>query len=448
MFRRVLIANRGEIALRVIRACREMGIRTIAVHSQADADSLHVRYADEAVCIGPAPSQDSYLNIPSIISAAEITDAQAIHPGYGFLAESARFAEICKACNIVFIGPSVEAIALTGDKFASKLKMRKAGIPVVPGGVDEMANQDDAIGAAREIGYPVMVKSAGGGGGRGMRIATNDYSLASAFRTAQAEAEAAFGESKVYLEKYFEGVRHVEIQLLADNSGNVIHLGERECSIQRRYQKLIEESPSPGITQKQREELARAAVKAAKLVGYTNAGTVEFLVDGQGKFFFIEFNSRIQVEHPVTESVLGIDLVKEQIRLATGQKLRIKQDKTKPRGAAIECRVYAEDPDDGFRPCAGTIEAFHVPGGPGVRVDTHAYAGYEVPPYYDAMLAKVVAWGHDRKEAIMRVRRALDEMVIEGVKTTIPLTLRVLSNASFRRGEINTEFLESFVRSQ
>ena len=448
MFKSILIANRGEIALRIVRACKEMGIRSVAVHSEADFESLHVQFADADICIGPAPSAESYLHVPSIISAAEITDVEAIHPGYGFLSENAHFAEVCRSCNIAFVGPSVEAIQLAGNKAEARKVMRKVGIPVVPGSDDTVSTADDALKVAHEIGYPVIIKAALGGGGRGMRIAHNDVSLASAFMTARSEAEAAFGDSLLYVEKCIDNARHIEFQVLGDREGNVVHLGERECTIQRRYQKLIEESPSPALDAKLRKVMGEAAIEAARAVSYDNAGTIEFLLDEHGDFYFLELNTRIQVEHPVTEAVTGVDIVKEQIRLAAGEKLGFTQGDIAVSGWAIECRVFAEDPDNEFRPCPGRIVQFNVPGGPGIRVDTHVYEGYSVPEYYDSMLAKTIAWGRTRREALARAQRAMSEMIVEGVPSTVPFNLRVLQHEKFQRGEIDTDFLREFMATE
>lgn len=444
MFKKILIANRGEIALRVIRACKELGIATVAVYSEADGDSLHVRFADEVVCIGPGPSNQSYLNIPRIISAAEVTNAVAIHPGYGFLAENANFAEICASCNIQFIGPSPEVIASMGNKSLAKATMEKAGVPVVPGSQGVVMNKKEAHRLAEETGYPVMLKASAGGGGRGMRIVRDSNMLDSAFDMARVEAEAAFGVPDLYMEKYFENPRHIEIQILGDSHGNVIALGERECSIQRKHQKLIEESPSPIITPPIRKKIIQAAVKGAKAVNYQSAGTIEFLYE-EGKFYFMEMNTRIQVEHPVTEMVFGVDLIKKQIEVATGA--RIDWDKNyKMRGHAIECRVNAENPAKNFRPSPGKITSFHVPGGPGVRVDTHAYAQYIIPPFYDSLVAKLITHGKDREEAICRMKRCLEESVIEGIDTTIPFHQRILEDDAFVAGDFDTKFVEQFQR--
>jgi len=412
LFKKILIANRGEIALRIIRTCKELGIKTVAVYSEADRYSLHVRFADEAVCIGPGPSKDSYLNIPRIIAAAEITNAEAIHPGYGFLAENAMFAEICESSGIKFIGPTPDAIEAMGDKALAKETMRKAGVPVIPGSDGVVETLEEAREIANEIGYPIMLKAAAGGGGKGMRILNDESELENAWQTARAEAEAAFGNPAVYIEKFIERPRHIEIQILADEYGNVIHLGERDCSIQRRHQKLVEESPSPIVTPGLREAMGQAAVKGAKSVKYRNAGTIEFLVDKNGNFYFMEMNTRIQVEHPVTEMVYGIDIVREQIRIAAGEKLNIKQRQLKPNGHAIECRINAEDSYNGFRPSPGKITGLHFPGGFGIRVDSHIYQDYVVPPYYDSLIAKLIAHGRTRDEAIARMLRALEEFVI------------------------------------
>jgi len=444
MFSKILIANRGEIAVRVIRACKEMGIRTVAVYSEADADCLHVKMADEAVCIGAAPSANSYRNIPALISAAEITDVEAIHPGYGFLAENAHFAEICDSCKIVFIGPHSEAIRLMGDKIEAKRVMGKAGIPLIPGSNGVIKTKEEALKTAKQIQYPVIIKASAGGGGKGMRVAHNDVRLISAFMTAQAEAEAAFGVPDVYIEKYIDQPRHVEIQIIADSHGHVVSLGERDCSIQRRHQKLIEESPSPAVDAKLRKRMGEAAVRGAKAVEYSSAGTIEFLVDAQGNFYFMEMNTRIQVEHPVTEAVTGIDLIKEQIRVAAGQKLSFSQEDVHWKGHAIECRINAEDPDHDFMPCPGQVTLYHPPGGPGVRVDSHLYTGYRVPPYYDSLLAKVITTGATRREAIQTMLRALDEMAVDPLKTTIPFHRKVLNDPSFIAGRYSTHFIERF----
>lgn len=441
MFSKVLIANRGEIALRIIRACKDLGITTVAIHSEADEDSLHARFADEAVCVGKPMASESYLNIPNIISAAEITDVEAIHPGYGFLAEDAHFAEICESCNIKFIGPSPESIRLMGDKINAKETMEDAGVPVTPGSKGALASKEEALEIAKKIKYPVILKPSAGGGGKGMRVCHNDVRLAGAFMTGQREAEASFGNADMYMEKFIENPRHVEFQVLADNFGNVVHLGERDCTIQRRHQKLIEESPSVGITPEMRKAMGDAAVRATKKVGYQGAGTIEFLVDGK-EFYFMEMNTRIQVEHPVTEMVTGIDIVKEQIRVAAGEKLSFTQKDVKFKGAAIECRINAEDPDNNFCPSAGKIEFMYTPGGRGVRVDTHAYSGYSIPPYYDSMIAKLISYGDTRDEAISIMLRALDEFVITPTKSTVEFHKKVLKDTDFRNGNISTQYVE------
>lgn len=443
MFSKILIANRGEIALRIIRACKELGIKTVAVYSEADRDSLHVRFADEAVCIGLAPSANSYLNIPSIISAAEITDVEAIHPGYGFLAENVHFAEICESCQITFIGPSSASMKALGDKMTARETMRKAGLPVMLGSNNLVKDKDEALKVARRIKYPVMIKASLGGGGRGMRIAHNDVRLISSFMTAQAEAEKAFGSADIYIEKYITKARHIEFQILADEYGHVIHLGERDCSIQRRHQKLLEETPSPALNLRLRKKMGDAAVRGAKSINYRGAGTVEFLLDESGAFYFMELNKRIQVEHPITETVYGIDLIKWQIRIAAGEKLSIDQDEISANGVSIECRINAEDPDNNFIPSPGRIDTLNLPLGPGIRVDTHIYPGYTVSPYYDSMLAKIIAYGANRKAAVMVMKRALDELIIEPIKTTAPLHRKILDNSLFLKGEVYTDFLEN-----
>jgi acetyl-CoA carboxylase biotin carboxylase subunit len=442
MFSKILIANRGEVALRVIRACKELGIRTVAVYSQPDISSLHVRFADEAICIGSAASANSYLNIPSIISAAEITDVEAIHPGYGFLAEDAHFAEICESCKIKFIGPTPENIRRMGNKMAAKDSAKKAGVPTIPGSKTVIKTKEEALRVAKEMLYPVIVKAAAGGGGKGMRICHNDVRLVSALLTAQREAEAAFGNPDVYIEKYIEQPRHIEIQILGDTFGHIIHLGERDCTIQRRHQKLIEESPSPVLDSKLRKRMGEAAVKCAKSIGYVNAGTIEFLLDEDKSFYFMEMNTRIQVEHPVTEAVTGIDLIKEQIRIASGEKLAYKQDDITFEGSAIECRINAEDPDKDFMPSPGKITTMQAPGGRGVRLDSHAYSGYEISPYYDSMIGKLIVHGKNRQEAISICKRALDEFIIEPIKTTIPFHKKVMNNPAFVRGKYATDFIE------
>jgi acetyl-CoA carboxylase biotin carboxylase subunit len=442
VFNKVLIANRGEIALRVIRACKELGIKTVAIYSEADRDSLHVRFADEAVCIGPPPSKESYLNIPRIIAAAEITGADAIHPGYGFLAENEDFAEICESSGIKFIGPSAHSIRLMGDKATAKETMRNAGVPVVPGSDGTISDLNEALQVAKKIGFPVIIKATAGGGGKGMRVAKSNDEFERLFVLARNEAEAAFGNPEVYIEKYIEEPHHVEFQVLGDQHGNVIHIGERDCSIQRRHQKLIEESPSPIIDEELREAMGSAAVAGAKSVNYEGAGTIEFLVDGKKNFYFMEMNTRIQVEHPVTEELYGIDLVKEQIKIAAGS--RVKKIKVKPKNWVIECRINAEDPEKDFRPAPGKITVFHQPGGIGVRTDTHIYAGYTVPPYYDSLIAKLIVKGSDRIDAIKKMERALEEFIIEGVKTTIPFHLKVMRDENYRKGKYDTHFLENF----
>ncbi|MFC1753470.1 acetyl-CoA carboxylase biotin carboxylase subunit [Thermoproteota archaeon] len=447
MFSKILIANRGEIALRVIRACKELDIRTVAVFSEADRDSLHVRLADEAVCIGSAPAAGSYLNIPSIISAAEITDVEAIHPGYGFLAENAHFAEICESCQIKFIGPNPESIRLLGDKMVARETMRKAGLPITPGSSTTIKSKEEALRVARKVKYPIIIKAAAGGGGKGMRICHNDVRLVSALMTAQTEAEANFGNPDVYIEKYIEEPRHIEFQIIADNYGKIIHLGERDCSIQRRHQKLIEESPSPALTTKLRKKMGDAAVRGVKAAGYRNVGTVEFLLDKNGEFYFMEMNTRVQVEHPVTEAVTGIDIIKEQIKSAAGEKLKLQQEDVKFNGHSIECRINAEDPNNNFLPSPGKIELLNLPGGPNVRIDTHVYQGYTISPYYDSMIAKLIVHSKDRREAIGTMARALDEFIIEPIKTTIPFHKQVLDTQSFREGKFSTHFVEDMLKA-
>lgn len=441
MFNKVLIANRGEIALRIIRACRELGIHTVAVYSEADKTSLHVRFADEAVCIGPAQGRLSYLRVPSIIAAAEITGADAIHPGYGFLAENAEFAEICTDCGLTFIGPSPYAITQMGNKSIAKETMRNAGVPVIPGSQGIVATVAEARALAEQIGVPVMLKAAAGGGGKGMRLVTHLDDVEKAFTMARNEAESAFNNPDMYIEKFVEEPRHVEIQVFGDTQGNVIHLNERECSIQRRHQKLIEEAPAPIVSAELRAAMGEAAVQAAKAVQYVGAGTVEFLVDKHRNFYFMEMNTRIQVEHPVTEISLGIDLVKEQIRVAAGEPLSIQGGA--PQLHAIECRINAEDPYHDYRPSPGTIQSLHFPGGPGIRVDSHIYQGYQIPPYYDSLVAKLIAYGKDRSEAIARMKRALSEFVIEGIHTTIPFHLKMMDNPDFISGNYDTKYLDT-----
>ena len=441
-FSKILIANRGEIALRILHSCEEMGIATVAVHSTIDRNALHVQLADESVCIGPPPSSQSYLNIPNIISAALTRNATAIHPGYGFLAENARFAEICADHQIAFIGPSPEAILAMGDKSTAKKTMQKAGVPTVPGSWGLVKNEREAQAIAREMGYPLIIKATAGGGGRGMRLVRDESDLTRLFQAAQGEAEAAFGNAGVYLEKFIERPRHIEFQILADSYGNVIHLGERECSIQRRHQKLLEEAPSPFLTSELRAKMGAAAVQAAKSINYVGAGTVEFLADQSGHFYFMEMNTRIQVEHPVTEMITGLDLVTEQIRIAQGGKLQVSQEQVKLKGHAIECRINAEDPDKNFRPHPGRISGYLPPGGPGVRMDSHVYTDYEIPPYYDSLIGKLIVWGPDRETAIKRMKRALRECAITGVPTTIGFHQKILATPAFLAGEVYTNFIE------
>jgi acetyl-CoA carboxylase biotin carboxylase subunit len=443
-FKKILIANRGEIACRVIWTCKEMGIKTVAVHSDVDRDSLHVRFADEAACIGPAPSAQSYLNIPAIISTAEIFNVDAIHPGYGFLAESAYFAEICDACNIKFIGPPANVIRLMGDKIEARRAMHEAGLPIVPGSPGGVTSEEEGLKLAREIGYPIIVKASAGGGGRGMRIVRSESELGKALETASTEAAAAFNDGSVYIEKYIEQPRHIEIQVLADEFGECIHLGERECSIQRRHQKLMEEAPSMVLSPEQRDRMGQAAVAACKKLGYSSAGTCEFLLDKDGNFYFMEMNTRIQVEHPVTEMVTLADIVRNQIRIAEGEPLGYSQDDLLIVGHAIECRINAENPET-FAPSPGTISAFNLPGGPGVRVDTFVYSGYQVTPFYDSLIAKVIVHARTRELAIARMKRALEVMVIEGIKTTIPLHQKIMDDPRFRAGDIGTDFMEYFL---
>jgi len=444
MFKKILIANRGEIAMRIIYACRELGIKTVAVYSEADENLLHVRFADEDVCIGPARSADSYLNVPAVISAAEITGADAIHPGYGFLSESAYLAEVCEACHIKFIGPDPQVIRLMGDKARARRVMKKAGVPILPGSDGLIDSEEKALKVAKEIGYPVIVKATAGGGGRGMRVVRAPGELSHAVKTSQREAEAAFGVGDVYIEKYVESPRHIEFQVLGDHHGAVIHLGERECSIQRRHQKLIEESPSVALSDKMRKRMGAIVIDAAKAVQYTNAGTFEFLMDPVGRFYFMEANTRLQVEHPVTEMVTGVDIVKEQIRIAAGERLSYKQAEVTFTGHSIECRVNAEDPDT-FVPSPGVIHVFSIPGGPGVRVETFAHSDCTISPYYDSMIAKIIVHGRDRQEAIARMKRTLEMTVIEGIKTTIPLHLRILADPDFVAGKLSTSFMDRFL---
>jgi len=441
MFRKILIANRGEIALRVITACKELGIRTVAVYSEADRNALHVRFADEAICIGPPRSSESYLNIPHVISAAEIADVDAIHPGYGFLSENANFAEVCEASHITFIGPSPDVIRLMGEKDKARQEMVKAGVPIIPGSPGVVPDEDAAIEFAKEIGYPLIIKAAEGGGGRGMRVVRDKSELISSFQTARAEAEQAFGSANVYMERLIQKPRHIEFQVLGDQHGNLIHLGERECTIQRRHQKVLEESPSPVMDAKTRKKIGDQVVNALKKINYSSAGTVEFLRDDSGKLYFIEMNTRVQVEHPVTEMVTGVDLVKGQIRVAAGEKLADAIGPFESQGHAIECRINAEDPDT-FVPSAGRITALRIPGGPGIRVDTAAYSDAVIPPFYDSLVAKLIAYGHDRSEAIARMRGALEGFIVEGIKTTIPLHERIIADRDFVAGNFDTHFLE------
>lgn len=442
MFKKILVANRGEVAVRVIHACHEMGIKTVAVYSEADREALHVKLATESVCIGASPSNSSYLNISNLITAAKKTRSDAIHPGYGFLSENPFFAEMCLAADLAFIGPSPKTIKMMGAKAKARETMKLAGVPVVPGSAGILTDLDDALNCAKEMGYPVIVKASAGGGGKGMRIAQNEDDLKQAVQIAQNEAEAAFADKSVYLEKYIEEPRHIEIQILADKHGNVVHLGERDCSLQRRHQKILEEAPANGLPQEIRETIAQAAVNAAKYVGYYGVGTIEFLLDRNLNFYFMEMNTRLQVEHPVTEMITGIDLVKEQIRVAAALPLSFGQEDVKFLGWAIECRINAEDPQKNFRPSPGIITNLHIPGGFGVRFDTGVYQGYEIPPYYDSMIGKMIVWGKNREEAIMKMRRALRELVIDGVQTTIPFHLEVLDNAFYRKGEVYTNFIQ------
>ncbi len=446
MFNKILIANRGEIALRIIRACKEMGIKTVIAYSQADEDSLPVRLADQAVCIGSAPSSASYLLIERIISVGEICDVDAIHPGYGFLSENAHFAEVCKSCNITFIGPGAEQMRAMGDKSNARETMRKAGVPVTPGSHGVINTEEEALKEAHALKYPVIVKASAGGGGRGMRIAHNDPSLIQGFHAAKTEAERAFGDGEVYIEKYIENPRHIEVQILADSYGNVLHLGERDCSLQRRHQKLIEESPSPALSASLRKKMGEAAVKAAKAAKYVSAGTIEFLLGPNDQFYFMEMNTRVQVEHPVTEMITGVDIIKEQIRIAAGEKLSLTQKNVEFRGHAIECRINAENPYNNFSPCPGRIEFYNAPGGLGVRVDSHAYNGYRIPPHYDSMIGKLIVHGDTRAEAIAKCRRALSEYFIEGVKTTIPFEQFIIDTREFIEGHYDTGFIERLIK--
>ena len=443
MFKKILIANRGEIAVRIIRACHEMRIRTVAVYSTADAQSIHVRLADESVCVGPPPNKDSYLNAPNIISAAQITGAEAIHPGYAYFSEQASFADACERCNLTFIGPPAAAIEKMGDKARAREIAQSVNVPVIPGSTGTVANDQEAARLAGASGYPLLVKAVAGGGGRGIRLVQNEEDLPKALAVARMEAESSFGNGEIYIEKFLEEPRHIEVQILADQHGHINHLGERECSVQtQRHQKMLEESPSPLSSQSLRNRMGEAAVRIAKAVGYTNAGTVEFLVDAKGNFFFLEMNTRLQVEHPVTEAVTGIDIVKEQIRLAAGEKLSYSQKEVKLNGHSIECRITAEDPDRNFAPSAGQIESLYLPGGLGVRIDTHIYAGYEVSPFYDPMIAKLIVWAPDRTTAIARMSRCLHEFEITGISTNVGLQQRILNNAFFRRGDLSTDFIQ------
>src|SRR5689334_10379246 len=448
MFRKVLVANRGEIALRVIRACRELKISTVAVFSAADRDSLHVRLADESVCIGPPPPAQSYNYIARLISAAEVTGADAIHPGYGFLSENAHFAEVCASCGFTFIGPTPDMIRKMGDKAVARRTMVEAGLPVVPGSPGVLNDADEAQSLAKEIGYPVIIKAAAGGGGRGMRVAWDEKQVRAGFGIAQAEAGAAFSNNAVYLEKYIARPRHIEFQLFGDTHGNLIHLGERECSVQRNHQKLIEESPSPFLSDEQRRKIGAIAAKGAAAIGYVNAGTMEFLFDQDGSFYFMEMNTRIQVEHPVTEEVTGLDLVKEQIRVAAGEKLSLAQDEVEWTGHAIECRINAEDYEHGFRPSPGKVTYFYKPGGPGIRMDSHVYAGYTVPPHYDSMIGKLIAYGKNRAEAMRRMQIGLEEMIVEGIQTTIRFHLLALKDPRFQSGDLDTHFVEALLKRE
>src|SRR2546428_4757408 len=448
MFEKILVANRGEIAVRIIRACKELNIRTVAVYSEADVNSMHVQLADEAICIGKAAASESYLRIDRIISAAEIADVDAIHPGYGFLAENAHFADVCESCNIRFIGPNSRAMNALEDKAVSRALAKKAGVPTPPGSEGVVDNEQDALQVAKKIGYPVMIKAVAGGGGRGMRVAHNDISLIKGYHTARTEAEKAFGNAGVYIEKFIENPHHIEFQIVADTRGNIMHLGERDCSIQRRNQKLVEETPSPlleGKFKDLRKKMGKAAVRIAEVAHYTNAGTVEFLVDDSGNFYFLEMNKRIQVEHPITEEVTGVDLIKQQIMMAMCEPLRLTEQDLQFRGHAIECRINAEDPFDDFRPCPGRIEMYYAPGGRGVRLDSHAYAGYTIPPHYDSMIGKLITFGKDRREAMDKMSRALGEYMITGIKTTIPFEQAILQDPNFRRGVYSTNFVDQLL---
>lgn len=445
MFHKILIANRGEVAVRVIRACHEIGIETVAVFSKADRDALHVRLADNAICIGEAPASESYLNIPAIISAAEVADVEAIHPGWGFLAENAHFAEICESCQIKFIGPKPDSIRMAGDKSMARTELQKAGVPIIPGSKGIITDQEEALSIAKKLGYPVIVKAVAGGGGKGIRYAHNDGKLVSAFLTAQAEAEAAFGNRAVYIEKAILDPRHIEIQILADSHGNVVHLGERDCSVQRNHQKLIEEAPATGIDHKLRKKMGDTAIKAARTFRYENAGTIEFLVDKDMNYYFMEMNTRLQVEHGITELITGIDIVKEQIAIAAGRKLSFTQDKVRFKGHAMECRINAEDPDNNFMPSPGRVEEYIMPGGPHIRIDSSVYAGYQIPPYYDSMIAKILAHGENRQETINIMLRALKETTIGPIKTTLSLHEKILNRPRFRQGAVSTKFIDTYI---
>ncbi|KEI73793.1 acetyl-CoA carboxylase biotin carboxylase subunit [Clostridium botulinum] len=445
MFKKILVANRGEIAVRIIRACREMGIETVAIYSEADKDALHVQLADEAVCIGPPSSKDSYLNMYNIISATVLTGSQAIHPGFGFLSENSKFANMCKDCNIVFIGPDSETIDKVGNKSNARDIMIRAGVPVIPGSNGVIHNEEEALNIAKEIGYPVVVKASAGGGGRGIRIVHSKENMIKAFNTAKSEAKGAFGDDSMYVEKFIKNPRHIEFQILGDNYGNIIHLGERDCSLQRRNQKVLEEAPSPRMNEELRKRMGDVAMKAAKAVEYKNAGTIEFLLDEDGSFYFMEMNTRIQVEHPITEMVTGVDILKEQIKIAYGEKLNIKQKDIKIQGHAIECRINAEDYKNGFRPCPGKIENLYIPGGLGVRLDSSVYSGYTIPPYYDSMIGKLIAYGRNREETIQIMKRALGELIIEGVNTNIDFQFIILEDENFIKGEYTTKYIEKML---
>lgn len=446
MFRKILIANRGEIAVRIIRACQEMGIATVAVYSEADRDALHTQIADEAICIGPPSPKDSYLNIHNIISATVLSGAEAIHPGFGFLSENSKFADMCSECNITFIGPDSKTIDKMGNKSNARNIMIKAGVPVIPGSNGAVSSEEEALNLAREIGFPIVVKASAGGGGRGIRIVFSEEEFSKAFNTAKTEAKSAFGDDTMYVEKFIENPRHIEFQILADNFGNVIHLGERDCSMQRRNQKVLEESPSPVLTDKLRTLMGNDAVKAAKAVNYKNTGTIEFLLDKSGNYYFMEMNTRVQVEHPITEMVTGVDIIKEQINIAAGEKLNFTQDDIKINGHSIECRINAEDASKGFRPCPGKINNLHVPGGLGIRLDSSAYAGYAIPPYYDSMIAKLIVHGKNRQEAISKMKRALGEFVIDGLKTNIDFQYKLINTEEFQSGNYDTGFIQRFMK--